>query len=77
MEQEKERVYINRECISAYVVMAIHSISNSANKERTIEDFLNEIRTMTEVYTDENVIMSLLEAIMKNEGNKIKIKVLK
>ena len=32
-----ERIYINRECCVAYVVLALNSIYHSANKERTIE----------------------------------------
>ena len=56
-----ERVFIDRDYAIAYVVMAIDSIWNSANKERSIEDFIEEIKTMTEVYTDETVLLKLKE----------------
>lgn len=56
-----ERVFIDREYAIAYVVMAIDSIWNSANKERSIEDFIEEIKTMTEVYKDETVLLKLKE----------------
>lgn len=67
-----ERVFIDREYAIAYVVMAIDSIWNSANKERTIEDFIEEIKTMTEVYTDETVLLKLKEDKILEEY-KIKI----
>lgn len=67
-----ERVFIDREYAIAYVVMAIDSIWNSANKERTIEDFIDEIKTMTEVYTDETVLLKLKEDKILEEY-KIKI----
>jgi hypothetical protein len=68
-----ERVYINRECSVAYVVMAINSICNSANKERTVEDFIEEIITMTEIYTDETELIKLMNKFIKKE-KKLKIK---
>lgn len=67
-----ERVFIDREYAIAYVVMAIDSIWNSANKERTMEDFIEEIKTMTEIYTDETVLFKLKEDKIL-EGYKIKI----
>lgn len=67
-----ERVFIDREYAIAYVVMAIDSIWNSANKERTMEDFIEEIKTMTEIYTDETVLFKLKENKIL-EGYKIKI----
>lgn len=67
-----ERVFIDREYAIAYVVMAIDSIWNSANKERSIEDFIEEIKTMTEVYTDETVLLKLKEDKILEEY-KIKI----
>lgn len=67
-----ERVFIDREYAIAYVVMAIDSIWNSANKERSIEDFIEEIKTMTEVYTDEIVLLKLKEDKILEEY-KIKI----
>lgn len=67
-----ERVFIDREYAIAYVVMAIDSIWNSANKERSIEDFIEEIKTMTEVYTDKTVLLKLKEDKILEEY-KIKI----
>lgn len=67
-----ERVFIDREYAIAYVVMSIDSIWNSANKERSIEDFIEEIKTMTEVYTDETVLLKLKEDKILEEY-KIKI----
>lgn len=74
IEIKMERVYINRECAIAYVVMAINSILNSANKERTIDDFIEEIRTMTEIYTDENTLIGLMNNFI-NKNGKIKIEI--
>ena len=56
-----ERIFIDRDYAIAYVVMAIDSIWNSANKERSIEDFIEEIKTMTEIYKDETVLLNLKE----------------
>mgnify|MGYP003416544647 CR=1 FL=1 len=67
-----ERVFIDREYAIAYVVMAIDSIWNSANKERTMEDFIEEIKAMTEIYTDETVLFKLKEDKIL-EGYKINI----
>jgi hypothetical protein len=72
-ELDMERVYINRECVVAYVVMAINSICKSANKERTVEDFTKEIMAMTEIYTDENELIKLMNKFIKKE-RKLKIK---
>ena len=69
-----ERIYINRECCIGYIVMAFHSIFHSANKERTVEDVIEEIRTMFEVYKDENMLLKLMKDILIKEGkNKITI----
>lgn len=69
-----ERVFIDREWSIAYVVLAIDSIYNSANKERTIDDFINEIKTMFDVHQDEHILMNLKKNILSKEGNyKIKI----
>lgn len=69
-----ERVYINRECCIAYTVLALHTIFHSANKERTLEDLVSEIRIMFEIYTDENRLMELMEDVLKKEGkNKVTI----
>lgn len=67
-----ERIYINRECCMAYTIMALHSILHSANKERTIEDFIAEIRSAFEIYTDEIKLLNVANKILEEEGkNKI------
>lgn len=63
-----ERIYINRECCVAYTIMALHSILHSANKERTIEDFVAEIRTTFEIYADETKLLNLANKILEEEG---------
>ena len=69
-----ERVFIDRDYAIAYVVMAIDSIWNSANKETTMEDFIEEIKTMTEIYTDENNLLKLMEEkLSQKRSYKIKI----
>lgn len=69
-----EKVFIDREYAIAYVAMAIDSIWNSANKERTMNDFVEEIKTMTEVHTDEKT----LKEVRKNKIlDRYKIKVVK
>lgn len=47
-----ERIFIDREWCIAYVVLALDSIYNSANKERTLNDFIEEIKTMFNVHQD-------------------------
>ena len=69
-----ERIFIDREYAIAYVVMAIDSIWNSANKERKIEDFIDEIKTMTEIHIDEK---SLLELKKSKMLEKYKIRIIK
>ena len=67
-----ERIYINREWCVAYTIMALHSILHSANKERTIEDFIAEIRSAFEIYTDEIKLLNVANKILEEEGkNKI------
>lgn len=69
-----ERIYINRDCCIAYTILAIHNIYNSANKERTIEDLIKEIKTMFEIYEDETILMDIMKKIISKEG-KYKIKI--
>ena len=71
-----ERIYINRECCVAYVVLALNSIYHSANKERTIEDLLEEIKVMFKVYPEETKLMGMMEKIIAKEG-KYKVKVIR
>ena len=70
-----ERIYIDREWCIIYVLLALDSIEHSSNKERTIEDFIKEIRVMFEVYTDESNMNKIRENMLKKYGmRKINIK---
>lgn len=69
-----ERIFIDREHCIAYVVLALDSIYHSANKERTINDFIQEIRTMFIVHKDEDQLMKIMKRIV-NEKQKLIISV--
>lgn len=71
-----ERIYINRNCCLAYAVLALHSVYHSANKERTIKDIVEEIKTSFDVYDKEIPLMELMEEILAKEGE-YKVKVTK
>lgn len=71
-----ERIFIDREWCIAYAVLALNSIYHSANKERTITDFAEEIKTMLDVHQDEKILMNLKKQILLKEGE-YKIKVTK
>lgn len=45
-----ERTFIDREWGIKYILLAIDSIGNSANKERTVKDFIEEIEAMYKVH---------------------------
>lgn len=62
-----ERIFIDRECCIAYVVLALDSIYNSANKERTLNDFIEEIKTMFNVHQDETILLKIAEGIIANK----------
>jgi len=69
MEEIKmERIYINRECCIAYTLLALHSLYRSANKEIKINKFVNEIRTMFTVYTDEIELLKKSNEILEEKG---------
>jgi len=61
-----ERIFIERENSIAYAVLAINSIYNSANKERNIDAFIEEIKTMFNIYESPNQLKSQMKNIMKN-----------
>ena len=46
------------------MVLALDSIYNSANKERTLNDFIEEIKTMFNVHQDETILLKIAEEIM-------------
>ena len=56
-----ERIFIDREWCIAYVVLALDSIYNSANKERTLNDFIEEIKTMFNVHQDETILLKIAD----------------
>ena len=44
-----------------------NSIYNSANKERTLNDFIEEIKTMFNVHQDETILLKIAEEIIANK----------
>ena len=56
-----ERIFVERENIIAYAVLAIDSIYHSANRERTIDDFIEEIKTMFDVHEDQEQLIKLMK----------------
>lgn len=69
-----ERVFIDREWSIAYAVLAIDSIYNSANRERTIDELIEEIKTMFDVHQDEQVLMNLKKLFcQRKEITKLKL----
>lgn len=69
-----ERIFIDRENSIAYAVLAIDSIYNSANRERTINDFVEEIKTMFDVHQDQDQLMKIMKNLM-NKKTKLMITV--
>lgn len=63
---------IKNYCV-AYTILALSAIYHSANKERSIEDFIEEIKVMFNVYpTNEERLKQLTEYTLKKEGkNKV------
>lgn len=59
-----ERIFIEREDSIAYAVLAIDSIYHSANRERTIDDFVEEIKTMFDVHENQEQLIKLMKKIM-------------
>lgn len=55
-----EKIFIDRENGIAYTVLAIYSIYHSANKERTINELVDEIRTMFDVHNNQEQLMKLI-----------------
>ncbi len=67
-----ESVNINRECCIAYTVLAVHTLYHSSNKEIKITELTDEIKTMTELYTDDIELLKKSKEILEKEGkNKI------
>lgn len=62
-----ERIFVERENIIAYAVLAIDSIYHSVNRERTIDDFIEEIKTMFDVHEDQEQLIKLMKNIMNKK----------
>lgn len=65
-----ERIYINRDCCIAYTLLALHTIQKTANDGIKINEFIEEIKTMFNVYQDEIELMKKAHKILEREGNK-------
>ena len=65
-----ERNFIDREWCISYVLLALNNIENSANRERTVKGFIEEIRTMFDIYTDETKIKQTEKEILKKMKKK-------
>ena len=66
-----ERTFIDREWSIKYILLALDSIKNSANKERSVKDFIKEVETMYKVH-EGNIEFQEKEELMKRL-NKTKI----
>ena len=62
-----EKIFIDRENGIAYTVLAIYSIYHSANKERTINELVDEIRTMFDVHNNQEQLMKFMKRIMSKK----------
>lgn len=62
-----ERIFVERENIIAYAVLAIDSIYHSANRARTIDDFIEEIKTMFDVHEDQEQLIKLMKNIINKK----------
>lgn len=62
-----ERIFVERKNIIAYAVLAIDSIYHSANRERTIDDFIEEIKTMFDVHEDQEQLIKLMKNIINKK----------
>ena len=66
-----ERIFIDREWCIAYVLIAIYNVENSANKERKIMDFIDEIKSASKIYTNDIEIKRISNKLMKSLKKKI------
>ena len=65
-----ERIFINRDWCVDYVLLAIDSIDNSANKERTVKDLIKEIEVMFDIYTDDIELKKINKKLIKKLGKR-------
>lgn len=66
-----ERVFIDREWCIGYILIAIYNIENSANKERKVKDFIEEVKIASEIYTDDIEIRKMTNKLTKSLKKKI------
>ncbi|MBP3254916.1 MAG: hypothetical protein J6M60_00275 [Clostridia bacterium] len=66
----EEKTFIDRQWCISYVLLAIDSIENSANKERSVEAFIREIEVMFDLYTDDVELKRLRKKLIKKFGKK-------
>lgn len=64
-ENSMERIFIDKNWLITYILLAFESIENSANQERTIEDFLEEIQVMSNIYTNDVEIKKINKKLNK------------
>lgn len=65
-----EKIFIEREWCINYILLALNNIEHSANKERTINELIEEIRNLFDIYTDETKIKQTEEKILKEIGKR-------
>lgn len=65
-----KRIFIDREWCVDYILLAIESIDNSANKERTVNDLIKEIEAMFNIYTDDIELKKLKKKLIKKLGKR-------
>lgn len=69
-KEKMERIFIDRDWCISYTLLALDSIDNSANKERSIEEFIKEIEVMFKIYTDDIEMKKINKRLMKKLENK-------
>ena len=65
-----ERIFIDREWCAVYVLLALESIENSANKERSINDFIKEINVMFDIYKDDLEMKNIKKKLSEKFKNR-------
>lgn len=66
-----ERIFIDREWCIGYILLAIYNIENSANKTRRVEDFIEEVKVASEIYTNDIELRKMTKKLTKSLKNKI------
>ena len=65
-----ERIFIDREWCINCVLLTLKDIEDSKNKEKTINEFITEIRKKFDVYEDEIRIKQIEKEVLKKIGKK-------